>query len=125
MPDYLKEEHYESVKKNLHRIETHQASYIEYLKGQPDDSLDSFVLLDAQDWMPENTLRELWTEMARVGMKGARVIFRTAGEHSPIDAILDGNLEGQFLYLGERSRELHHQDRSAIYGMFHIYLRTS
>ena len=79
------------------------------------------MLLDSQDWMPPHVIAELWGEIARVGAPGTRVIFRTAGERSPIDKALPADLLDRFTYHDARSRELHRQDRSAIYGMFHLY----
>jgi S-adenosylmethionine-diacylglycerol 3-amino-3-carboxypropyl transferase len=52
------------------------------------------------------------------------VIFRTAGEKSPVEQALSPETRALFHYDQERSRRLHLQDRSAIYGMFHIYERT-
>jgi S-adenosylmethionine-diacylglycerol 3-amino-3-carboxypropyl transferase len=56
-----------------------------------------------------------------VGGPDTRVIFRTAGEKSPIESALSPETRGRFHYDAERSRSLHAQDRSAIYGMFHLY----
>ena len=86
-------------------------------------SLNAFVLLDSQDWMPPPVIEELWSEIARVGKPGSRVIFRTAGEKSPVEKALEPETRAKFRYEEARSRELHAQDRSAIYGMFHLYER--
>jgi S-adenosylmethionine-diacylglycerol 3-amino-3-carboxypropyl transferase len=51
------------------------------------------------------------------------VIFRTAGERSPVEQALSPETRSKFRYDQERARELHRKDRSAIYGMFHIYER--
>ena len=69
-------------------------------------------------------IEELWAEIARVGNPGSRVIFRTAGEKSPVEPALSPETRALFRYDQERARELHAQDRSAIYGMFHIYERV-
>ena len=49
------------------------------------------------------------------------MIFRTAGEKSPVEAALSPATRSRFFYNTERSAELHAQDRSSIYGMFHLY----
>jgi S-adenosylmethionine-diacylglycerol 3-amino-3-carboxypropyl transferase len=49
------------------------------------------------------------------------LIFRTAGEKSPVETALEPATAAHFAYRLERSRHLHGQDRSAIYGMFHLY----
>jgi len=125
LPCYLREENYELLRSNLHRVETHITSLGGFLKTQEAGALDRFVLLDSQDWMPAPVITELWSEIARVGAPGTRVIFRTAGERSPIEAALPPDLRRQFVYQEELSRELHEQDRSAIYGMFHLYTKPN
>jgi S-adenosylmethionine-diacylglycerol 3-amino-3-carboxypropyl transferase len=72
--------------------------------------------------MPPQVIEELWREIARVGEPGSRIIFRTAGELSPIESALPAELHRRFIYDRATSRRLHDQDRSAIYGMFHVYI---
>ena len=38
-----------------------------------------------------------------------------------MESALSPAARGRFTYREERSKELHRQDRSAIYGMFHLY----
>lgn len=121
VPDYLKAEHYETIKYQLNKVETHVTSLIAFLKEQPASSIDRFVFLDAQDWMNDQVLTDLWTEVLRVGKFGARVIFRTASTDSPLDKALPPELFNQFTYEKELSNRLFKKDRSAIYGGFHIY----
>jgi S-adenosylmethionine-diacylglycerol 3-amino-3-carboxypropyl transferase len=103
------------------RVETHMASLADQLGVEKPGSLNSFILLDSQDWMPPAVIDELWGHIARVGGPGTRVIFRTAGEKSPVDAALSPETAARFVARQELARELHLQDRSAIYGMFHLY----
>ena len=124
VPDYLKPENYETIRSVVDRVETHLASLSDFLQTQQPGSLNSFVLLDSQDWMPPHVIDELWGQIARVGASGTRVIFRTAGEKSPVEAALSPENRRRFAYQLERSQELHKQDRSAIYGMFHLYFKT-
>jgi S-adenosylmethionine-diacylglycerol 3-amino-3-carboxypropyl transferase len=124
VPDYLKPEHYDTIRSMVDRVETHVASLGDQLRTETPGALDSFVLLDSQDWMPPHVIAELWGEIARVAAPGARVIFRTAGERSPIEKALPPELRQRFTYHEERARALHRQDRSAIYGMFHLYEMT-
>jgi S-adenosylmethionine-diacylglycerol 3-amino-3-carboxypropyl transferase len=121
IPEYLKREHYDSLKENLGRVETHVTTLADYMKSQPDNSLDRFVFLDSQDWMPDPVITEMWREIARVGRPGTRIIFRTASTDSPIETALPPDLRTQFVYEKEWSEQLFQQDRSAIYGGFHIY----
>ena len=107
----------------MDRVETHVASLTDQLRTEAPGSLNAFVLLDSQDWMPPPVIEELWSEIARVGLPGSRVIFRTAGEKSPVEKALEPATRGKFRSDEARSRELHALDRSAIYGMFHLYER--
>ena len=75
--------------------------------------------------MPPQVIAELWGQIARVGQPGSRVIFRTAGDRSPIESALPGELMQQYAYDRQVSMDLHKQDRSAIYGMFHLYHLTN
>ncbi len=122
IPDYLKEEHYETIRSQVDRIELTFTSLIDYLKQQPDRCLNRFVFLDSQDWMNAETITELWSEIARTGMPGSRIIFRTASDVSPVELALPPDLRQRFIYEEKRSCELFKQDRSAIYGGFHLYV---
>ena len=92
-----------------------------FMRTQPAKSLDRFVFLDSQDWMKPAQMEELWSEVARVGRPGTRVIFRTAASQSPIETALSPELRKKFTYQEERSLKLFKKDRSSIYGGFHLY----
>jgi S-adenosylmethionine-diacylglycerol 3-amino-3-carboxypropyl transferase len=106
-------------------VETHVASLADYLHTEQPGGLNGFILLDSQDWMPPQVIEELWGHIARVGGPNTRVIFRTAGEKSPVETALSPEMHSQFSYDTERSLELHKKDRSAIYGMFHLYQKIA
>ena len=93
-------------------------------KDQPARSLHRYVLLDAQDWMTTEQMTDLWTQIDRTAdEEDARVIFRTAGAESPLPRKLPSSLLGAWAYLENESRAFHAQDRSSIYGGFHVYAR--
>ena len=121
MPDYLRRETFDALRADLGRVSTHVTSFHEFLGEQAPGAFDRFVLLDAQDWMRPEQIATLWAEIARVGPPGARVIFRTAARRSPIEEALPGTLMARFTYEDALSQRLHAQDRSAIYGGFHVY----
>ena len=122
LPPYLKQAHFETIRARADRVEVLNRSFTEYLRSRPDRSLDRYVLLDAQDWMSDQQLNELWREITRTARRGARVIFRTAAEPSPLPARVDDILLGQWRYEAVQSRDLARRDRSAIYGGFHLYV---
>ncbi len=121
LPTYLRPENYLAIRENLDSVAVHHASVTELLARKPAASVDRYVLLDAQDWMTDDQLNELWAEIGRTAAPGARVIFRTAGEPSILEGRVRGAILGRWAYLSDRSQELTLQDRSAIYGGFHIY----
>lgn len=121
LPAYLKEENFSTLRANLDRVETHITCLSAHLQTLEPGALNRFVLLDSQDWMPPEVIAELWREIARVGESGSRIIFRTAGKKSPIESSLPPDLLRRFECEKDLARRLHDQDRSAIYGMFHVY----
>ena len=84
-------------------------------------SFDRYALLDAQDWMNDAELTALWSEITRTARPGARVIFRTAAAERLLPGRVPDDLLGVWRYEDELSRELTRQDRSSIYGAFHLY----
>lgn len=126
VPAYLRREVYEKIRTLTDRVEVHHAMFTDYLKSQPDHSLHRFVLLDAQDWMNADQLTALWTEITRVAdAQDARVIFRTAGATSPLTDALPAEILAQWKYDEAQGQAFHAQDRSSIYGGFHIYVRKA
>jgi len=124
LPDYLRAENYKAIRQNTDRVTVHHESVTVLLARKPAGSVDRFVLLDAQDWMTDDQLNALWSEINRTAAPGARVIFRTAAEKSVIEGRIADTLRQEWTYLAERSAELNLQDRSAIYGGFHIYVKA-
>ncbi|MDO6462017.1 DUF3419 family protein [Granulosicoccaceae sp. 1_MG-2023] len=122
VPDYLREENYTTIRDQLHKIDTHNTTLTAHLKSRAANSLDRFVFLDAQDWMSDAALIELWQEIVRTGRPGSRIIFRTAAAESPLESVLPDSLTKQFSYDPAASRAFFRRDRSAIYGGFHLYV---
>ena len=121
VPSYLQEKTYNVVRERADRVETHLASMTDFLAKKPESSLDSYVLLDAQDWMNEEQITALWRQITRTAAPGARVIFRTAGPDSPLERKLPPDVIGKWTYLAEDALKYYDQDRSSIYGGFHVY----
>ena len=121
VPPYLQKETYEVIRGRTNRVETHLASMTDFLAGQPVNSLDCYVLLDAQDWMNEEQITALWEQITRTAAPGARVIFRTAGPDSPLERKLPAAVLESWVYEPENAQAYFDKDRSSIYGGFHIY----
>ena len=122
LPPYLQEENFKTVRSRAGRVRCIQWSFTEILRDSPAASFDRYALLDAQDWMTDAELTALWTQITRTARPGARVIFRTAADERLLPGRAPADLLGRWTYEEERSRELGRQDRSSIYGAFHLYV---
>ncbi|MFM7084151.1 MAG: DUF3419 family protein [Hyphomicrobium sp.] len=124
LPPYLERENFSKLQQNCCNVRTVNSSITKYLSEQPEESIDRYSLLDAQDWMTDDDLNCLWKEITRTASPNARVIFRTAGK----ETILPGRISYKYLsrwtYHYKASAELSRKDRSAIYGGFHLYTKT-
>ena len=61
-------------------------------------------------------------EITRTARRGARVIFRTAAEPSLLPGRVGDEILARWDYRVEASRAFTLQDRSSIYGGFHLYV---
>ena len=124
VPRYLKRENFETLRANADRVHLHHLTLTDYLETQGENTFDRYVFLDAQDWMSDEQLNALWSEVVRTARPGARVIFRTAG----VDSILPGRVRddilSRFAYDAATCQKWSAQDRSSIYGGFHMYQMT-
>ena len=121
VPRYLKEENYEALKARADTAQVVHSTITEFLDSRNEKSLDCFVFLDAQDWMNDAQLNELWCAVLRCANDEARVIFRTAGEDSPLTGALSDDLLGAWDYDPSLAQPQNEKDRSSIYGGFHTY----
>jgi S-adenosylmethionine-diacylglycerol 3-amino-3-carboxypropyl transferase len=122
LPPYLQAEHYRDIVDRVDRVDIRHANFIEYLAECPPASRDRYLLLDAQDWMTDAQLSQLWTQITRTAKPGARVVFRTAAAPTLLpgrvpDAILD-----RWDYRQVASKDFTARDRSSIYGGVHLYV---
>lgn len=124
LPLYLEKPWYETIRANAERVTIHHKNFTTLLASKPAASVDRYVLLDAQDWMSDQQLNALWTEITRTADAGARVIFRTAGEPSILPGRVSPSLLNQWHYDETASATGLRNDRSAIYGGFHVYVKT-
>ncbi len=121
VPRYLKEENYETLKANIDKAQVIHGTITDYLDARGPESMDCFVFLDAQDWMNAEQLNELWAAVRAAAKPGARVIFRTAGDDSPLEEALSPENLDPWDYDASLAAPRNEQDRSSIYGGFHTY----
>ncbi len=125
LPPYLQASRYETIRNHADRVIVHHESFTELLARKPASSVDRYVLLDAQDWMSDRQLNDLWSEITRTADSGAVVIFRTAAEASILPERVSPALLDQWHYDADTSLKLGAKDRSAIYGGFHLYRKKA
>jgi S-adenosylmethionine-diacylglycerol 3-amino-3-carboxypropyl transferase len=122
VPPYLERGHFETVRERAGRVSYHQSAITAYLASLPAERCDAYVLLDAQDWMNDADLTALWTQITRTARPGARVIFRTAADERLLPGRVPATILDRWRFEAARSRMLGDQDRSSIYGAFHLYV---
>ena len=124
VPDYLKPENFERLRAHADNLTTKVASATDEIRNSPADTFNRFVFLDAQDWMDRDGMIDLWSAISDKAEAGSRIIFRTAGALSPVKTSLPAELRARFVYENELSQNLFKQDRSSIYGGFHVYVMS-
>ncbi|MEP6786069.1 MAG: DUF3419 family protein [Sphingomonadales bacterium] len=122
LPPYLQKANYGTVVERIGRVEMLHANFTEHLAGLPAASRDRYILLDAQDWMTDTQLTDLWTQITRTAKPGARVLFRTAAAPSLLPGRIPADLLGRWDYRAEESLDFTRRDRSSIYGGVHLYV---
>ncbi|MGE3830702.1 MAG: DUF3419 family protein [Parvibaculaceae bacterium] len=125
LPPYLLGENFDGLRSRIGNVDVQHRSFTECLASKQEASVDAYVLLDAQDWMTDEILNDLWSEIERTARPGARVIFRTAGEESILPGRVSDSILSNFTYDAEKCRALTAKDRSSIYGGFHLYTYKS
>lgn len=121
LPPYLERANWEAMRERIDRVRVERANMVHWIGAREEASMDRFVLLDAQDWMNDAQLTELWSLITRASRPGARVLFRTAAEPSLLPGRLDDAVLSKWNYLEEQSADLTSRDRSSIYGGVHLY----
>jgi S-adenosylmethionine-diacylglycerol 3-amino-3-carboxypropyl transferase len=122
VPEYLKEENFDTLRSNAARLTSKIGSATDEIRNSEPGTFNRFVFLDAQDWMNAQQMTELWSAIGEKAPAGSRIIFRTAGAASPLDENLPADLLSRFHYERETSERLFKQDRASIYGGFHLYV---
>ena len=121
VPPWLELRNYKALQERINRIEVLHTSFTDHLTTQPDASLDRYVLLDAQDWMSDAQLTDLWSQITRTARTGARVLFRTAAEGTLLPGRVPEDILSRWDYSESQAQDLIRADRSSIYGGLHLY----
>ncbi|MEA2945873.1 MAG: S-adenosylmethionine-diacylglycerol 3-amino-3-carboxypropyl transferase [Alphaproteobacteria bacterium] len=123
LPPYLQERHFDRMRSGANAVIPVHTNVRALLEALPSRHVDAVILLDSQDWMAPEEIRSIWQAIDRCGKDDVRVIFRTAGETSPLESDDLGALRSTWQRDQARSAIGLQQDRSGIYGGFHLYGR--
>ncbi|MGD9670089.1 MAG: DUF3419 family protein [Hyphomicrobiaceae bacterium] len=125
LPPYLEQRNFAALRERIGNVRILNASLTSHLAAGPAQSIDRYVLLDAQDWMTDDDLSALWEEITRTARPEARVVFRTAGTDTILPGRISQGVLAQWEYSEDLSRTFTARDRSAIYGGFHLYIKKA
>jgi S-adenosylmethionine-diacylglycerol 3-amino-3-carboxypropyl transferase len=125
LPPYLQERHFERMRSRANAVIPVHTNVRALLEALPARHVDAVILLDSQDWMAPEEIQAIWEAIDRCGKDDVRVIFRTAGETSPLESDDLDALQSSWQRDQARSARGLAQDRSGIYGGFHLYRRRS
>ena len=104
------------------RVEIRHTNYADYLESMPAQSLDRYILLDAQDWMTDEQLTRIWSEITRTAKPGARVLYRTAAIPDVVKGHIPEELLSQWEYEDQaKLDDWTRRDRSSVYGATHVW----
>lgn len=123
VPPYLDPVHFAALRASAPNVRVLNRSLTDQLAEEPNGSKHGYVLLDAQDWMTDAQLNALWAEITRTAAPDATVVFRTGGAADILPGRVAAAVLEQWHYDAAESAKGFVNDRSAIYGGFHVYRR--
>ena len=117
-PNYLKEENFEVLKEQVHKVKIHTKKISEYL-DESESIFSHYHLLDHQDWLAHfrpDLLKEEWEKIIDHSEVGTKIILRSAG----LDIDFSWELtQGHLMWFPDLTQRLHQQDRVGTYGSLH------
>lgn len=118
-PEYLKEEHFDTLRERVDRITTNTTLITDFLRSTP-GHYSHYVLLDHQDWLANHSpdaLEEEWRLILKNSRPGTRILFRSAGVS--IDFLPDF-IHHHVRFMPGLTEPLHKRDRVGTYGSTHL-----
>lgn len=118
-PNYLLEQHFEKLTRNINRLNSHTTTLSQYLRRKP-GTFSHFVLLDHQDWIADKKplmLAEEWKQILLNSKSGSRILFRSAG--SSLDFLPDF-VFNEVEFQPELTKVIHKKDRVGTYESTHL-----
>jgi len=113
-PLALREEHFDTIRTRLDRLEWHEASLEAVLDETEPDTFDAFNLSDVFEYVSPEHYRRLLARCAEVGQPGARLAYWNlfVPRHRP------NTLADRIQPDRERADRLHARDKTFFYGDF-------
>ncbi|MBI1917439.1 MAG: DUF3419 family protein [Planctomycetes bacterium] len=114
LPMALRPEHFDTIRRNLDRLEWRCQSVEDFLQSQEPRSVDRFNLSDIFEYMSEDNYRRLLEQLVGRGHKGGRLAYwNMLVPRSRPDSMAD-----RLRPLPELSQKLHLQDKAFFYSRF-------
>lgn len=117
VPDYLRKEHYETIRSRLGRIRIRTADAKKWLEEQPPASIECFALSNICELMDLTDTRKLFQEVLRTAKPQARICFRNLILPREVPEHLQTSIRKDEAL----SRQLKEADRSFVYSKVAAY----
>ncbi len=118
-PEYLKEEHFLSLRNQQKKAYSYTSTLSDFLKKNP-GNYSHYVLLDHQDWLAANNvpaLEEEWRLILKNSQSGTRIIMRSAA--TKIDFFPDF-IKDKVSFDKDLSDKVHKEDRVGTYASVYL-----
>jgi len=83
-PRYLREEHYETLRAGVDRIEVQTGTLQDVASRYPDGYFSRYILLDHMDWMPMSMVLDEWSVFVTKARSDCRILWRSFATHQHI-----------------------------------------
>jgi S-adenosylmethionine-diacylglycerol 3-amino-3-carboxypropyl transferase len=114
LPLALREEHFDTIRENLNRLEWHCVSLEDFLEREGDSVIDRFNLSDIFEYMSEQNCHKLLERIHRAGRAGGRLAYwnMLAPRRRPIE------MADRLRPLTDLAERLFLQDKAFFYSAF-------
>lgn len=117
VPDYLKREHFETIKSRVDRIKVLTSDAQGWINTMERQSIDCFALSNICELMSEDETERLFSAVKRTARNNARVIFRNLMIPREVpEKFRDSIVKNESL-----SKDIYNNDRSFVYGKVAAY----
>ncbi len=120
LPEYLRPEHFESIRQRVARVEMKVADVRDAFDGAGPAAFDAVCLTNVFELMSEAEMAAVLPGIARALKPGGRMTLRNL----MIPRAVPRELSHLLVLDAERSRALHRLDRSFVYRSFQVYSRV-